>query len=56
MENNIKRYRKKLHSKLITFYLHEEVLFNYAQSINFQKFVKDALRKEIEINEKTANL
>lgn len=51
MKNCIKKYRKKLKSKLITFYLHEEDLYNYAMSINFQKFVKEALRKEMTKND-----
>jgi hypothetical protein len=42
-----KKYQKKLKSKLITFYLHEEELYNFACSINFQKFVKECLKERM---------
>jgi hypothetical protein len=43
MKESKRKYQKKLKSKLITFYLHEESLYQYAKSINFSRFVKQAL-------------
>ena len=43
MKESKKKYQKKLKSKLVTFYLHEESLYQYAKSINFSRFVKQAL-------------
>lgn len=45
-----RKYKRKCKSKIITFYLKEGVLFEYSNKINFSKFVKDALRKEIKNN------
>lgn len=39
-----KKYQKSCKSKVITFYKHEEDLLAFANSINFQAFVKNALR------------
>lgn len=41
-----RKYKKQCKSKVITFYKHEEDLLKFANSINFQKFVKEALRKQ----------
>jgi hypothetical protein len=43
MKESKKKYQKKLKSKLVTFYLHEESLYQYAKTINFSRFVKQAL-------------
>ena len=43
MKESKRKYQKKLKSKLITFYLHEERLYQYAKTINFSRFVKEAL-------------
>lgn len=40
-----KKYKKEVKSKIITFYKYEKDLLNFANSINFQKFVKRELRK-----------
>ena len=40
-----KKYQRKCKSKVITFYLHEQDLLEFANSINFQKEVKDFLRR-----------
>lgn len=46
--NEAKRnYKKQCKSKIITFYKHEEDLLKYANSINFQAFVKKQLRKAV---------
>ena len=45
MKESKKRYQKKLKSKLVTFYLHEGNLYEYAQTINFSKFVKQSLKE-----------
>lgn len=39
------KYKKQCKQKVITFYKHESDLLAYANKINFQAFVKDALRK-----------
>ncbi len=44
MKESKKKYQKKLKSKLVTFYLHEGELLNYAKTINFSRFVKEALK------------
>lgn len=46
MKEALKKYKKKCKVKTITFYKHEEDLLKFANSINFQKFVKEALRKQ----------
>lgn len=45
MTETKKRYTKKCKVKTVTFYLneHEQALYDYANSINFQAFVKNAL-------------
>lgn len=47
MKQSLKNYRKKIKKKEINFYLKDLDLLNYANSINFQKFVKEALLKEM---------
>lgn len=42
--NALKKYQKKCKSKIVTFYPKEKDLLEVANSLNFQKFVKDALR------------
>lgn len=39
-----KKYKKEVKSKIITFYKHEKDLLDFANSINFQKYVKTCLR------------
>ena len=39
------KYKKQCKQKVVTFYKHENDLLLFANSINFQGFVKDALRK-----------
>lgn len=39
------KYKKQCKQKVITFYKHDKDLLDYANTINFQAFVKDALRK-----------
>ena len=43
MKESKRKYQKKLKSKLVTFYLHEDSLYQYAKTINFSRFVKQAL-------------
>ena len=45
MKESKRKYQKKLKSKLVTFYLHEDDLLNYAKTINFSRFVKQALKE-----------
>lgn len=45
MKESKKKYQKKLKSKLVTFYLHEDGLYQYAKTINFSQFVKQALKE-----------
>lgn len=45
MKESKKKYQKKLKSKLVTFYLHEGSLYQYAKAINFSQFVKQALKE-----------
>ena len=47
MKEAQRKYFKKLKSKQVIFYLKDNELLEYANQINFQKFVKDNLRKEI---------
>ena len=44
MKESKKKYQKKLKSKMVTFYLHEESIYRFAKSINFNRFVKTALK------------
>jgi dsRNA-specific ribonuclease len=50
MKESKRKYQKKLKSKLVTFYLHEESLYQYAKSINFSRFVKEALKEAMKGN------
>ena len=50
MKESKRKYQKKLKSKLITFYLHEESLYQYAKTINFSRFVKQALKEAMKGN------
>ena len=43
MKEAKKKYQKKLKSKIVTFYLHEEEMYRFAKTINFNRFVKKAL-------------
>ena len=45
MKESKRKYQKKLKSKLVTFYLHEGNLYEYAKTINFSRFVKEALKE-----------
>lgn len=45
-----KNYRRKLTTKTVTFYLYEQDLADFANSLNFYQFVKDALRKAMQGN------
>lgn len=48
MKNEAKRkYKKQCKQKVITFYKHEKDLLAYANTINFQAFVKTCLKCEI---------
>lgn len=38
-------YKKKLKIREVTFYLHEEELYNFSKTINFNGLVKDALKE-----------
>lgn len=43
--NKAKRnYKSKCKSRNIDFYLHEQDLYEFSKTINFQKFVKDMLQ------------
>lgn len=42
-----KKYKKEVKSKIITFYKHEKDLLDFANSINFQKYVKSCLKVSI---------
>ena len=48
MNNAKSNYKKKCKSKVITFYLHDEDILNFANNINFQKFVKHCLRRGLQ--------
>lgn len=46
--NKAKRnYERKCKSRNITFYLHEQELYNFSKTINFQAFVKLCLKCEM---------
>ena len=36
-------YKKKCKSRKVDFYLHDQDLYNFSKSINFNKFVKNCL-------------
>ena len=47
--NKAKRnYKNKCKSRIIDFYLHEQDLYNFSKTINFNKFVKNALKEALE--------
>lgn len=48
MRKSKAEYQKQCKIKTITFYKKDGLLLYYANNINFQKFVKDALRKSID--------
>ena len=48
MRKSKANYQKQCKIKTITFYKKDGLLLYYANNINFQKFVKDALRKSID--------
>ena len=41
------KYNKKCTTKTVTFYIKDIEILNFANNINFQKFVKEALLKEM---------
>lgn len=45
MNETKKNYKKKVKQKIITFYKHDAELLAFANSINFQKTVKDYLKQ-----------
>lgn len=49
MNKSKKDYEKKIKRKVVKFYIHEKELYEYANSINFQKLCKDALRLQYAI-------
>jgi hypothetical protein len=48
MNETKRKYKRSCKTKTITFYKHEYELLAVANAINFQGFVKDALRKYYE--------
>ena len=48
MRKSKANYQKQCKIKTITFYKKDGLLLYYANNINFQKFVKEALRKSID--------
>ena len=44
------KYKRKCKSRKVDFYLHEADLYKFSKLINFNKFIKDALRKELHKN------
>lgn len=50
MKESKRKYQQKLKSKLVTFYLHEDSLYQYAKTINFSHFVKEALKEAMKGN------
>lgn len=51
MKSRQKKYVKKIKVKTVTFYLHENKLYEYSSKFNFQRHVKDLLKKEMEDEE-----
>lgn len=47
MTETKRRYKKQCKTKYVTFYKHEKDLLKYADSINFQAFVKACLKCEL---------
>ena len=50
MKASKRKYQKKLKSKIVTFYLHEETLYRFAKTINFNHFVNTALKEAMKGN------
>ena len=48
MRKSKANYQKQCKIKTITFYKKDGLMLYYANNINFQKFVKEALRKSID--------
>ncbi len=42
-----KTYAKKCKSKIVTFYIKDKEIYEYANSINFQEYVKTCLRVQL---------
>lgn len=42
-----KTYAKKCKSKIVTFYLKDKELYDFAKTINFQEYVKTCLRVQL---------
>ena len=40
-------YKKKCKSRKVDFYLHDQALYNFSKTINFQAFVKNALENAL---------
>lgn len=47
MNETKRNYKNKCKSRIIDFYLHEENLYNFSKTINFQAFVKLCLKCEM---------
>lgn len=45
MKTSKKKYKAKCKTRIVTFYLHEQDLYEFSKSINFQAFIKMALRE-----------
>ena len=45
MKESKKKYQKSCKSKVVTFYKKDAILLDIANQINFQAFVKDALKR-----------
>ncbi len=45
MKESKRKYQKSCKSKVVTFYKKDAMLLSIANKINFQAFVKDALKK-----------
>lgn len=39
-----RKYKRKCKTRIVTFYIHEQELYEFSKSINFQKFIKDILQ------------
>ena len=42
-------YKKKCKSREVDFYLHDQALYNFSKTINFNKFVKDMLKTAMQL-------
>lgn len=47
-----KRYLKKIKTRLVAFYIHEQDLYDFSKSINFNKFIKEKLKEVYYAKEK----